>query len=283
MTILVTGATGHVGRRVAERLIEAGERVRVLTRNPEGADLPDGAEICGGDLSSPATLEGPLDGVRRVYLFPVPETAEEVAGVLEKAGVEHVALLSSMSITEDGENNPSAQHHLTVEKALRERQFTWTFVRPTGFATNTLWRWGDAVRAEGVVRAPYGRSARALIHESDIGDVAAEALLGDECAGKVLDLTGPELLTQIEQVRLIGEAIGREIRFEEVTPEQAREAMAGSVAPEFADMVLGALARQVDDPGPVLPTVEEVTGRPARTFAQWARDHADDFLGRDTR
>ncbi|QPP08959.1 NAD(P)H-binding protein [Streptomyces bathyalis] len=283
MTILVTGATGHVGRHVAAGLIEAGERVRVLTRNPRAASLPSEAAVHVGDLAQPDTLEGALDGVRRVFLFPVPETANEVAGLLEKAGVEHVVLLSSMSITEDGENNPSAQHHLTVERALRDRQFTWTFVRPTGFATNTLWRWGDAVRTDGVVRAPYGLSSRALIHEADIADVAVACLLGDGHAGRVLDLTGPELLTQEEQVRVIGEAAGRDVRFVEVTPEQARQAMAGSVAPEFAEMVLAALARQVEDPGPVLPTVEEVTGHPARTFAQWASDHAGDFRGTEER
>lgn len=276
MTTLVTGATGHVGRHVVRQLLAEGEDVRVVTRRPDEATFPPGVTVLPGDLKNPDTVRPAVKGVDRVFLFPVAETAREVAEILAREQVDRIVVLSSLSIVEDPEN-PSSRHHLAVERAIEERDLDWTFVRPTGFATNLLWRWGDIIRAAGVVRAPHGRSARALIHEADIAGVSAVALLHSGHTGMKYELTGPGLVTQIDQVRLIGAATGREIRFEEVTPERARELMIRSVPEPFADMLLAGLRRQVDDPGPVLPTVEQVTGRSALSLAQWAIDHADDF------
>ncbi|GDY31744.1 NAD(P)H-binding protein [Gandjariella thermophila] len=278
MTILVTGATGHVGRHVVEELRNAGERVRAITRRPDSANLPADVEVVPGDLTEPSALRDALRDVDRVYLFPIPDTAREVVGLIQRAGVRRVAVLSSSSVLEeDAEHNPSAQHHLAVERAVEDTTLEWTFLRPDEFATNTLWKWAPSIRAAGIVRAPYGDAARALIHEADIAAVAARALLEDGHAGKKYELTGPEAITQVEQVRLIGEAIGRDVRFEEVSPEQWREQMSAHMAGPIIEMILEYLAASVAKPGPVTPTVQEVTGRPARTFAEWAVDHAADF------
>jgi uncharacterized protein YbjT (DUF2867 family) len=273
--ILVTGATGNVGGSVVRQLLDVGENIRALTRDPGAARLPTGVDVVGGDLADPSTLAGAFDGIDRMFLFPVPATAAAVTELAVRAGVRRVAVLSSSAVTQPGDNMVSVMHR-TVEDAVLRSGLDATFVRPGGFATNTL-SWAPSVRAEGVVRAPYPGAAMNSIHEADIAAVATAALLDDKHAGAAYQLTGPASITQAEQVRAIAAATGREVRFEELTPERARAAMAQVMPAEIADLMLGYLAGSVDTVAEVLPTVEEVTGRPARTYAEWAADHAADF------
>jgi len=275
--IVVTGATGNVGGNVVRQLLDAGERVRAVTRSPGAARLPAGVEVVGGDLTEPSTLAGVFDGAERMFLFPVPATVESVAELARASGVRRVVLLSSGAAADQGDN-PIAVMHRTVERALENSGLDWTFVRPGGFATNTL-SWAPSVRAEGVVRAPYPDASVNPIHEADIAAVATTALLEDGHVGARYPLTGPASTTQAEQVRAIGAAIGRDVRFEEQTPEQARRAMVGYLPAPIADILLSYWASAVGSPAPVLPTVEQVTGRPARSYAEWAVDHAEDFGG----
>ncbi|MDT7682123.1 MAG: hypothetical protein QOG57_2433 [Pseudonocardiales bacterium] len=273
--ILVTGATGNVGGSVVRQLLAAGENIPALTRDPGAARLPAGVDVVGGDLADPSTLAGAFDGIDRMFLFPVPATAAAVTELAVRAGVRRVAVLSSSAVTQPGDNMVSVMHR-TVEDAVLRSGLDATFVRPGGFATNTL-SWAPSVRAEGVVRAPYPGAAMNSIHEADIAAVATAALLDDKHAGAAYQLTGPASITQAEQVRAIAAATGREVRFEELTPERARAAMAQVMPAEIADLMLGYLAGSVDTVAEVLPTVEQVTGRPARTYAEWAADHAADF------
>ncbi|WP_432933121.1 NAD(P)H-binding protein [Microbispora sp. CA-135349] len=288
MTILVTGATGNVGRLVVDRLVEAGVTVRALTRDPDAAALPVGVEVAAGDLSRPQSLTEALDGVRRMYLFPVARTAREVVGLAERAGVRRIVVLSSGAVTTGHDTG----FHLPVERAVEASGLEWTHVRPGEFALNKLWLWGPSIRAERVVRDPYPMAAGYPIHEMDIADVAAAALLGDGHTGRAYTLCGPAPIDNREQVRVIAEALGEEIRFERVTPDRAREIYRkqGGFAAANAGFLLGFedySGVEVDPSdahgkwrheAPVeMPTAEAVTGRPARTFAQWARDHARDF------
>jgi uncharacterized protein YbjT (DUF2867 family) len=277
VTVLVTGATGSVGRHVVERLVTAGVPVRALTRNPATAGLPAGVDVREGDLTSPDTLRAALHGVERLYLFPVPETAREVVAAAKEAGVRRIVVLSSSSVLDESGDNHSGEHHRAVERAVEESGIDWTFVRPDEFATNVLWKWGHSIRAEGVVHAPYGNAPRVLIHEADVAAVAATALLQDGHTGRAYVLTGPEAITQADQVRAIAGALGRDIEFVEITPDEAREQMGQVMPPPVVEMVLGYLADAVVNPPAVLDTVERVTGVPARTFARWAADHAADF------
>ncbi|GGQ86019.1 NAD(P)H-binding protein [Couchioplanes azureus] len=272
---LVTGATGHVGHHVVGQLVAAGARVRASTRKPQDAAFASGVEVVQGDLTEPASMVEALRGVERMYLFPVPETAREVVELARQAGVQRIVVLSSSSVTDEA--NHSGQYHLQVERAVTESGLEWTMVRPDEFATNVLWKWGHGIRAEGVVRAPYPNASRALIHEADVAAVAAAALLEDAHVGKEYELTGPAALTQVEQVRLISTALGREIRFEEISPEAAREQMGMFMPLPVVDMVLGYLAESIENPPLVLPTVETIVRRPGLTFAQWARDHVAEF------
>lgn len=277
MTVLVTGATGSVGRHVVERLATAGVPVRALTRNPAAAGLPEGVDVREGDLTRPDTLRAALHGVERLYLFPVPETAREVVAAAKEAGVRRIVVLSSSSVLDASGDNHSGEHHRAVERAVEESGIDFTFVRPDEFATNVLWKWGHSIRAEGVVRAPYGNAPRVLIHEADVAAVAATALLQDGHTGRAYVLTGPEAITQADQVRAIAGALGRDIEFVEITPDEARTLMGQAMPAPVVEMVLGYLADAVVNPPAVLDTVERVTGVPALTFARWAADHAADF------
>ncbi len=267
--ILVTGATGHVGRNVVSRLHAAGVPVRALTRNPEHADFPEAVEVVRGDLTQPESLPAALDGVDRAYLFPVSgEATQGFLDIAAKCELRRVVVLSSLATT--WPDSAIGAHHLAVESAVESSGREWTHVRPGAFAVNSLRLWRDSIRAEGVVRAPYGDAALSPIHEDDIAAVAVTALLEDGHAGARYSLTGPESLTQREQVAAIASVLGKEIRFEEVTPEQAEERGIPALRRD-------ALAGSVGRPAEVLPTVEEVTGRPARTFARWVADHTADF------
>ncbi|MGX1632964.1 NAD(P)H-binding protein [Streptomyces albidoflavus] len=277
MTILVTGATGAVGRLVVARLVAAGASVRAISRTPATAGLPEQVEVFEGDLEKPETLRAALDGVDRLYLFPVPEAARQVVALAKESGVRRIVVLSSSSVLDTSGDNHSGEYHRAVERAVEQSGLDWTFVRPDEFATNLLWKWGHSIRAEGVVRAPYGNAARVLIHEDDVAAVAATALLTDGHTGQAYVLTGPEAITQADQVRQIAHVLGRPLAFEEITPAQARKAMGRAMPQPVVEMVLGYLADAVDHPPVPKDTVERVTGRPALTFARWVADHAADF------
>ncbi|MEO3928121.1 NAD(P)H-binding protein [Micromonosporaceae bacterium B7E4] len=287
MTILVTGATGSVGRLVVAQLVETGVRVRALTRDPGSASFPDGVEVLRGDLADPTTLRSTFDDVERMYLFPVARTAREVVAQAKLAGVRRIVVLSSGAVT----GGFDTDFHLPVERAVEESGLAWTHVRPGEFMLNKVWLWGPSIRAESVVREPFPDVAWCPVHERDIAEVAVAALLADGHQGRAYDLNGPELITRREQVRAIATAVGRDVRLEVVTPERAREIYRaqGGFAADNADFLLGFEDYSGNDSDPAsmaeldlgaygpLPTAEAVTGRPARTFAQWAHDHVADF------
>ncbi len=163
-----------------------------------------------------------------------------------------------------------------MERLIEKSGLAWTFLRPGGFMSNTL-MWADQVR-EGVVRWPYGAMARSLIDEADIAAVAVRTLTEDGHTSKKYVLTGPEAITQIEQVRIIGEAIGHPVRWEEISRTDARtQLLAAWGNASFVDGALDAWAAAVAAPEPVTAEVARLTGAPARTFSEWARDHVDAF------
>nr|WP_042186581.1 NAD(P)H-binding protein [Kibdelosporangium sp. MJ126-NF4] len=278
MTILVTGATGTVGRHVVGQLVAAGQDVRALTtRDPTTVGLPPQVQVVQGNLAQPETLSAALDGVDRVHLFPVADAAGGFVDAAKAAGVRRVVVFSSEVVAHPKAFAKfSVEHHRAVEQVVEGGGFEWTVLRPTGFAANTL-EWASSIAEEGVVRSPYPHAAQALIHEADIAAVAVRALTETGHHGQRYLLTGPEAITKVDQVTAISGAIGREIRFEEVSPEQWRALMV-QYMPEFiVDMLLGHWAHADAEPETVDPTLIRILGRPAFTFAQWAIDHQDDF------
>jgi uncharacterized protein YbjT (DUF2867 family) len=279
--ILVTGATGTVGRHVVSQLLRTGLEVRALTRNPTSTHLPDGVDVVRGDLSDPDTLHASLDGVQAVFLVWPGLTVQTGPAVLDVVAkhARRIVFLSSLSIRDDVDQqaDPITDFHADMEHLIEQSGLQWTFLRASGFATNTL-RWAPQIRADGVVRWVYAAAARSLIHEQDIAAVAVRALTGDGHGGAKYVLTGPQALTQAEQVRTIGEVIGRPLRYEEISPEAGRrQLLAEGWPPSFVAGALNYWAKLVTEPELVTPTVEELTGVPARTFREWAIDHAGDF------
>ncbi|MDY0811742.1 SDR family oxidoreductase [Kitasatospora purpeofusca] len=282
-TILVTGATGRVGGSVVARLHAAGVPVRALVRGE--ADFPEGVRAVRGDLGDPASLGAALEGVDAVFLVWPFLHAEGAADVIDVIGkhARRVVYLSSAGVGDgdgDGDGEPGdaiTAFHAELERLIETSGLEWTALRPTGFASNTL-GWADELRSTGVVRAPLAELARPLIHEGDIAAVAVQALTADTLLGARPLLTGPDLVTQEQQVALIGEAVGRPLRFEEIAPAEAAERMRAAGYPaELVAAILPAQAAMLDHPEPVNDAVERITGIPARSFGEWAVDHAADF------
>ncbi|GAB1690163.1 SDR family oxidoreductase [Krasilnikovia sp. M28-CT-15] len=278
--IVVTGATGNVGRRVVQRLVAAGHDVRAITRDPARAGLAPEVDVVAADLADPETLRPHLHGVDAVFLIwpfvdaaTTSQLAPRVADVLAAAGSPRVVYVSAASAEAD-----PGSFWAVVERAVIASGLPWTMLRPTGIATNTL-GWAPSIRAEGVVRWPYGAAARSVVHEDDIAAVAVEALTTDRHDRQTYVLSGPETVSQAEQVHIIGGAIGRDLQWQDVPAQAVRPMLAAAMgSPAFADAALAGWAAFVDEPEQVTDDVAAVLGRPARTFSQWAADHVADFV-----
>ncbi|MFI7128901.1 NAD(P)H-binding protein [Nonomuraea sp. NPDC050153] len=283
----VTGATGNVGREVVSQLLEEGAKVRGLTRDAGAAAIPDDAEPVVANLASdPMQAADALDGVSAVFLNTVAlgDNVAEFLALARRQGVRRVVLLSSGYVRDgaahDAQPGFVARKHRAEEEMVEASGLEWTALRPDDFAGNALFEWAAQLRAGDVVRGAYAEAATAVIHERDIAAVAVRALLEDGHTGRHYRLTGPEWLTERDRVRIIGEVTGRPVRFEEISPQDARAAMITSGLPgEIADAVLGDLAAAVHRTRRITDTVPLVTGRPALAFAQWVSENSAAFQG----
>jgi uncharacterized protein YbjT (DUF2867 family) len=276
--ILITGATGNVGRLVVARMAAEGRKVRALSRRPEERQWPAGVEAVAGDLADTASLGAALDGVEALFLFPAPGVGQEFVAAAEEAGVRHVVLLSSGAVDPalEEQDGPIAERHFELEQLLRASGMQWTFLRPDTFATNIL-PWGYQTRNGDEVRGAYAKAAAPVIHEADIADAAVAALTSQGHTGKAYHLTGPELLTHADQARIIGEVLGRPIRYVEIPVEQVRQQMGAYVPGPILDDILKFWAQSLEQPHTPTTDVETVTGRKARDFRSWVREHAEAF------
>jgi uncharacterized protein YbjT (DUF2867 family) len=272
--ILVSGATGNVGGQVVRGLAAAGRPVRALTRDPARARFPDGVEVVAGDLSRPGSLGAALAGVEALFLIKSGNEAE-VAAAAKRAGVRRIVLLSALA-AQTRLDSAIGRDHLVAEHTVQSAGLDWTLLRPGQFASNTL-RWAPQVRAGDTVRAPFGDVALPTIHPADIAAVAAAALTTTDHCGQTYGLSGPAAVTPREQLRAIGAALGRDLDFQEIPAEQARARMLEHAPPVVVDAALALIGSPTAEEVAVLPAVERVTGAPARTFAQWARDNAAAF------
>jgi uncharacterized protein YbjT (DUF2867 family) len=282
--ILMTGATGNVGREVVNLLLSSGEQIVAVTRHPATAALPAGVRVVGADPAHLQLLEPDLAGIEAILISPralgdatAGAATAELLALAAKQGTPRVVVLSAATVEYGGGYERFAAAFKAVEDAARASGLPWTFLRSTDYDSNNL-AWVPQIRATGSVRGAYGDGATATIHERDVAAVATRALLDVAHAGHSFVLTGPQLLSQREKVRLIGEAMGRDVRWEEIAPAQVREAMlAQGLPPDVPDRLLGYLATIGEHPEPPTSTVEQIAGRPALTFAQWAVEHAPAF------
>jgi uncharacterized protein YbjT (DUF2867 family) len=240
--------------------------------------VPPGAQAARADLADPATLEpvfADADSVFLLWPFTSAEMTAALAPKVAEIAARHAPRIVYLSAQPAAERPES--FWALVERAVEESGAEWTFLRPTGFAANTL-MWADQIRAGGVVRWPFGGARRTLIDERDVAAVAVRALTEDGHGGARYLLTGPEVLTQAEQVAVIGQAIGRDLSWDELPKEAAVEALASAWGDRsFAESAVQAWEWFVDHPETVTSTVEDVTGTPSRSFADWAAGNAAAF------
>ncbi|MEU4330121.1 NAD(P)H-binding protein [Nonomuraea dietziae] len=266
---LVTGATGNVGSEVMQALRLAGAPVRALVRAP--ADLP--VEQVVGDLDRPDSLAAALAGVRGVFLLPGYRDMAGTTAELAKAGVERVVLLSSQAAVATDTANPISAFMIASEAAVRGSGLAWTILRPAAFMSNTF-RWLPQLGQGDLVRDAFGDVPIASIDPADIAAVTAKALLEPGHEGRAYSLTGPEALLPADRLRILGRALGRRLRFQALTEEEAWAQMSATTPTEYVKAFFSFYRDRTIDETTLHPTVEQVTGRPPRTFDQWATTHA---------
>ncbi|MFD4559435.1 NAD(P)H-binding protein [Streptomyces sp. NPDC058469] len=278
--ILVTGATGTVGREVV-RGLPANLRVRVMTRDPaKAAGMFPGAEVVVGDYTDPPSLARALQGVRTAFLVTTRVDGDDDArfvSAARAAGVRRVVKLSAAGVLDPGADDLITHRQRANEDLLRGCGLQWTLLRPRAFMSNSL-SWAGSVRHERTVRALYGMSPNACVDPRDIAEVAVRVLTEEGHAGCAYTLTGPEALTAVGQTRELGRLLGIPLRFEELTPDQARVALGGRCPlPVVEALLAGAERQRAGAKAHVEDTVSTLTGRPARSFRQWAQDHLEAF------
>ncbi|MFE2129105.1 SDR family oxidoreductase [Streptomyces amritsarensis] len=269
--IVVTGATGNVGRPLTQALAEAGEQVTAVSRH--AVAMPDGVRHVAADLAEPASLTPVLDGAKALFLLlsgdlhaPGARPAD-IIGLAAASGVRRVVLLSSQGVA-TRPLGPSRVAMRAVEDALRESGLAWAVLRPGGFASNAL-AWAESVRTQGTVAAPFGDVGVPVIDPADIAEVAAACLLDDRHTGGVYELTGPEVITPRQQAEAIAAALGSPVRFHELTRDEAKAMMTRSVPVELADDTLDIISAPNPAELRISPDVERVLGRTPRPFNGW--------------
>jgi uncharacterized protein YbjT (DUF2867 family) len=276
MTIVVTGATGNVGRPLVAELVAAGAAVRAVTRTPKTAGFPSRVEVVGAAADA-------LPGASAVFLNSraLGEDMPNVVAQCLRAGVTKLVALSAINADDDFSRQPSrfrGDRNKEVEQLAVESGLAWVSLRPTVFATNFAGMWSAQIRAGDVVAGPYAAASTAPIVDSDISAVAARALLTDELAGQRIPLTGPQGFTNSELVEVIGAVLGRPLQYREIPPDVVRQRFIGlGFSAGFADAYTAMLAETLDKPALVTHDVEKVLGRPAIPFADWVSQHRDLF------
>ncbi|MFI1767682.1 SDR family oxidoreductase [Streptomyces sp. NPDC020800] len=269
--IVVTGATGNVGRPLTQALAAAGEQVTAVSRH--AVAMPDGVRHVAADLAEPTSLTPAFDKAKALFLLlsgdlHAPEARPtDIIGLAAASGVRRVVLLSSQGVA-TRPLGPSRVVMRAVEDALRESGLDWAVLRPGGFASNAL-AWAESVRTQGTVAAPFGDVGVPVIDPADIAEVAAACLLDDRHTGGVYELTGPEVITPRQQAEVIAAALGSPVRFHEVTRDEARTTMTRFVPLELADDTLDIISAPNPAELRISPDVERVLGRAPRPFTGW--------------
>jgi uncharacterized protein YbjT (DUF2867 family) len=276
MTIVVTGATGNVGRPLVKNLVDAGAKVRAVSRQPQSAGLPAEVEVV--ESASEA-----IAGASAVFLNS-RALGSELAAVVDQArreGVARLVALSAINADDDFSRQPSrfrGDRNKEVEQLAVDSGLQWVSLRPSVFVTNFVGMWSAQIRAGDIVRGPYAAASSAPIVERDIAAVAARALLTDELVGQKIPLTGPQSLTNVEMVDIIGTVLGRPLQYQEAPTELVRQRFVGlGFPPEFGDAYIAMLATTIDQPAVVTDGVQQILGRPAQSFEQWVADHKTIF------
>jgi len=280
--VLVTGATGTIGRDVARLLSGKGVSVRAGVRDQAKARKQFGADIAlvPFDFENERTFSEALEGVEKVFLLPplLPNQLEVMNAFVDAAkrtGVRHIVKLSAIGI--DDETQPMAiKGHAANEQHIRESGLEFTFLRPNSFMQNFITYFPPR---NGAIYLPWWNGTASFVDTRDIASVAAKALTSDGHEGKIYTLTGPATLGIGEVALILSEVTGREFKYVDVPDAAARDGMLQAGVPPWQVklvMELHAVNKQ-NRWSAVTSDIEKVTGSPSTDFAQFARDHADKF------
>lgn len=267
MDVLVMGATGNVGSALVELLLARNVRVHAITR--KASTLPDGIREVVGDASDPASLAGAAAGMDGAFLMAGYAAEAQILGDL---GVARAVLLSASSVPLADGGNAMAAYHRDSEEAVKASGAEWTIVRPCSMQSNVL-RWKDQLDAGDLVRAPFGEVAVAMIDPADVAAVLATALTEDGHAGAIYRVSGPDALTAADQVAVIGDVLGRKLRFEAVSDEEARATLPAQVGQAYADAQFDIFREHPEYESEIQPTVEQLLGRPPGRLRGWLERH----------
>ncbi|WP_433733662.1 SDR family oxidoreductase [Nocardia sp. CA-129566] len=273
--IVVTGATGNIGRTLVQQLVAAGEQVTAVSRGNQDIALPDGVQHRQADLADPESLSPAVENADALFLLltgPQLVTGPDPARFVEVAaagGVKKLVLLSSQATgTRPGLASHARLH--AFESALRQSDLNWTILRPTGFFSNT-YAWIESIRTEGVIAAPFADVALPAIDPADIAEVAAHVLRTEGHSGTTYELTGPAAISPREQADIVAAALDTSLRFVELTREQARVGMLRFMPADVADGTLDIIGAPTPGEQEVGSDVERVIGRPATSYAEWVQ------------
>lgn len=287
-TILVTGATGTVGRCIVQELLLHNQPVRALVRSSAKANLPPEVGLVEGDLEKPQTLADAFTSINQVVLLAEPDTIESSLKAAKEANVAHVVLISSASVTAGYDTT----WNYVAEQAVQRSGLAWTIVRPGEFMMNALQIWGHSIRTNQHVVEPFPDQIGSPIHEQDIADVVVANLLDKTRQGRIDTIVGPENISKRQQIETIAKVTGKKIVINEATPEEARRfyKKQGGFAADNADFLFGFESydgvegeydephdTKVDEDNSEFKTIAQVINKPARTFHQWVRDHLVEF------
>jgi uncharacterized protein YbjT (DUF2867 family) len=279
--IIVLGATGTTGGEVARQLIQAGHKPRLLVRNPSKAAAYEGkAEIVQGDLANPSSLDTAMKGTDKLYLVAEAASGTDLEfnaiDAAKKARVKHVVKLSVTGV-----ENPFeifAEWHAQVEARLRASGMAWTMLRPQHFMSNAL-MWAETIRRDGAFYQPTGEGRWAAVDPADIGAVAVKALTEPGHEGKAYTLSGPESLSAAQYAEKLSAAIGKPVRFIDISPKVMQDGLLKSGMPStLVEALMSLMAATRDGKfDAVSDGVQQATGRPPANFDAWARRHAAAF------
>ncbi|WP_405830235.1 MULTISPECIES: SDR family oxidoreductase [unclassified Streptomyces] len=269
--IVVTGATGNVGRELVRILAEGGEQVTAVSRR--SAHMPDGVRHHQGDLAEPESLRPALEGAAALFLLVAGEDPQGILGRAEAAGVRRVVLLSSQGV---GTRPEVYRHPAQFEEAVRGAGLEWTILRSGGLNSNA-YAWAETIRTRRTAAAPFGDVGLPTVDPADVAEVAAAVLRDPGHTGRTYELNGPALVTPRDRAEAISAALGEPVRFVEQTREEARAQMLTFMPEPVVEGTLGILGEPLPAELIPSPAVEQILGRAPRPFADWAARSAPAF------
>ncbi|MEV6167929.1 NAD(P)H-binding protein [Streptomyces sp. NPDC051954] len=280
--IVVTGATGNVGRSLVRFLVGAGEQVTATSRSVADAELPEQVVRKAADLVDAESLRPVLDGADALFLQNGGPSAHRLdpahlVDVAKAGGVRRIVLLSSQGVATRPDTASHGEVARHIEDAVRQSGLEWTVLRPGGFASNT-YAWAESVRTTRTFAAPFGDVGLPVVDPDDIAEVAAVTLRAEgRHAGRIHELTGPALVTPRQQAKAIGAALGEPVRFVEQSRDEARAQMLRFMPEPVVDTTLDIVGEPNAGELRVSPDTELVLGRAPGTYGDWARRHVAAF------